>query len=252
MRKPIIGIIASHSPLLKINHPDRTVTHISDEIRQAILDAGGVPIGILPPTSEIKFVKQDEIKRLPLPWQLPADAYEYSNHLHDQLHLCDGIVFQGGIKVDQYAYHIAHIAYHCKIPALGFCSGQTVMAGIFDDTEMVDVSPEVHCQPARAQAHDVLVFKDSRFYRLVQQESLQVNSRHRRAIKQCPQLETAAMYVGADGEHIEVLEAPSDDQFYLSTRFHPESIYQENLAAQRIFAAFIHAAHVYQSCSSHI
>lgn len=252
MKKPVIGIVASHSPLLKINHPSRTVTHISDEIRQAIIDSGGIPIGILPPTSEIKFVKQDQVSVLPPPWQLLATTFEYSNHLYDQLHLCDGVVFQGGAKVDQYAYRLAHIAYHYKIPALGFCSGQTTMAGIFGDTEMIDVSPKIHRQPTQAQAHDILVVKNSRFHRIVRQETMQVNSRHVYAVKSCPQLETAAIYVDIDGEHIEVLEAPDEDQFYLSTRFHPESIYRENPAAMRIFTAFINAAHFYSESACHV
>lgn len=285
MRKPVIGIVASHSPLLKINHPERTVTHISDEIRQAIIDIGGIPIGILPPAPEICFVtstgksqlitssaalggsstshQQDAMEGRclqgnpddPFYQRFPITAMAapgYRDLLYEQLHLCDGIVFQGGIKVDKYAYHLAHIAYHGKIPSLGFCSGQTVMAGIFEDTKMVNVDEEIHRQPELRCAHEISVVSNSQFYKMVGRCShLRVNSRHTTAIAACPALYTAAIYTGSDGTHSEVLEPYDDDQFYLSTRFHPESIYRGDKAIQGIFKAFINAAYEYQGSSFH-
>lgn len=244
MPKPVIGIIATHSPFHKINHPDRTVTHISDEVRQALIDNGAITIGVLPPTSGVNFIRSSD--------PLAPPSLEVYNGLVDQMRLCDGIMFQGGKNTDDFAYYAAHITYSNRIPTLGVCSGQTVMVNIFADTEMTSVDPALHNDPAAEYMHETIIDTSSKFYQIVKCDTLNVNSRHNCAVKSCPQLQVAATSLNLlQGErHIEVLEAP--DRFYLSTRFHPESLYRQNPSINAIFQAFIGAAKEYRHSSYHL
>lgn len=244
MTKPVIGIVATHSPLHKINRPGCLVTHISDEIRQALIDNDAIPIGILPPCSGANFIGPADL--------LQAPSTQFFYNLLDQLHLCDGIVFQGGKCLDDFAFHIARIAYDERIPTLGVCGGQTIMASIFSDTVITSADPLFHNNITARYMHETYIDPRSAFYQIVQCETMSVNSRHNHAVQSCPQLQVAATSPASQGDdrHIEVLEAP--DRFYLSTRFHPESLYQYSQNINAIFEALVSAASKYHDNPSHI
>ncbi len=98
--KPIIGIIGPRC--YDKDNPFKNKTTFNDNFSKRIVEAGGIPIGILFP-----FEKFNE----------------------DLLNLCDGLIFQGGPHLGSSHICAMHYAYKHKIPVLGICLGMQTMAG---------------------------------------------------------------------------------------------------------------------------
>lgn len=227
MTRLVVGIVGKHMKLEKYPRPERPYALMYDEVRQAIIDHGAVPIGILSPTRDI----QRHADRLQD--HLPEEELTI---LDEQLALCDGLIFQGGTYITDFEYTLARIAYQRNIPTLGICCGQTVIAEAFG-AEMVYVDKTVHQRDDDQYAHNMRILPETKFADIVQVPEMKVNSRHYRAVASCPILQASAL--DPDG-HIEVLEAP-EKKFYFAMRFHPESLYKVDPVVDRIFQAFIKA-----------
>lgn len=222
--RPVVGIVERYLNSDSYACPERPYGIINDEIRQAVIDHGAIPIGLLLPSHEIAR-HTDHNKDY-----LSAKELEV---LESQLELCQGLIFQGGLRIADFEYTLARIAYERDIPTLGICCGHTVISEAFDAT-IVHVDPTVHQRDHDRYVHNIDVVAGTRFHQIVQTDTMLVNSRHRRAVESCPILQAAAF--DQDG-HIEVLEAP-DRHFYMATRFHPESLYKTDPLMDRIFQVF--------------
>lgn len=64
---------------------------------------------------------------------------------------------------------------------------------------------------------------------------MMVNSRHRRSIKDCPNLDKVAF---CEDNYSDVIEA-KNKRFYIGVRFHPESLYLKDNKMNCIFKEFI-------------
>ena len=64
---------------------------------------------------------------------------------------------------------------------------------------------------------------------------MQVNSRHKRTIKECPKLDKVAF---CEDSYPDVIES-RNKTFYIGVRFHPESLYKIDENHNRIFKEFI-------------
>lgn len=233
MRPIYIGIVGKHIANSQINH--NTSSMIRDEIVQALTYFGAIPLGIPLPTyypdCDKDIYGQQNIS-FPEREMIPISQY---------LNLCNGFIFQGGNHLDHYEYELARMIYQRKIPALGFCAGQTVMASaLVPNLKIVDVDMSIHRQTQTDYAHDITVLPDTKFSNIVQAHQIRVNSRHRTCIANLPQ-SNPLLRVSAVGpeSYAEVIESSSEG-FYLSTRFHPESNFRDHYMS-RIFEAFITA-----------
>lgn len=224
MSRPIVGIVEKHMKLEKYPRPERPYGLLYDEVRKAVIDHDAVPIGFLSPSREIqRHTSRTED-------YLTLDELEL---IDEQLKLCQGLIFQGGSYITDFEYALARIAYERNIPTLGICCGQTVIAEAFG-ADIVNVDPAMHQRDDDRYTHDITVLPETRFQEIVQVPKMKVNSRHYRAVVSCPVLRAGAL--DQDG-HIEVLEAP-EKRFYLTMRFHPESLYDSDPVVDRIFRAF--------------
>lgn len=220
--KPIIGIVSKHYIENKIR-PDM---YIRDEIKQAIFDNGGIAIGILLPKDEIKNV-QDK-------WNNNLTKYEYDN-LIAQIKLCDGILFEGGGACDNYEMIVAKYCYDNDIPTLGICCGQNVMVRAIGGTTRLINNPKKHNNVVSTYVHSVDILKDTKFYKIINKSSMNVNSRHKKNVEKHPKLIVNCV---SDDGYIEGLEA-IDKKFYMSFRFHPESLYKIDENHNKIFIEFL-------------
>lgn len=93
MNKPIIGIISSRS---EDSNPFLTKTSFNETYVKRIIEAGGIPIGIIFPNDEFNT---------------------------DVLDLCDGFVMQGGLNIYSSNINTVHYAFLNKKPILGICMG---------------------------------------------------------------------------------------------------------------------------------
>lgn len=228
---PVIGIVCKHFPEVHNGSSlNRLYSLIDDEMKQAIIDVAGTPIGIVPPKRNVRLAS---LCRSPEECLSNAELML----LKRQLALCKGVVLQGGGRIDDYAYAIAAITYEQDIPTLGICSGQTAMARVLG-AEVVKVDKATHYRAAEKYVHDIRVVPGSKFHKIVAQaERLTVNSRHGHEIIPNDRFRMAA--VSPDG-HAEVTEAPNK-KFYIGTRFHPESLYRQDSIMRKIFEAFVEA-----------
>lgn len=221
MSKPVIGIVAKHFAKDYIL-PD---TYIRDEVKQAILDNGGIPIGILPPDNQINRVSDK--------WNNNLSNEEFNN-LIGQINLCDGIIFQGGRSTDNYEMIAAKYCYEKNIPTLGLCCGQNTMVRALGGTTKKIPNPEKHNNVDCTWVHPIKIIKGTKTYQILKQKELMVNSRHKKVADKT--VLTKAAY--DDDKNIEILEDPQK-KFYISFRFHPESLYKLDSNINNIFVEFI-------------
>ena len=225
MNKPIIGIVSKHYATYKSN---RTDTFIRDEVKQAIFDNGGVAIGILPTEKEINYCGDN--------WKDNLSEEEREN-LFKQLNLCDGIILQGGAETDNYESIIAKYCYDNDIPILGICAGQNNIVRALGGTTFKVANPEKHNNTTDDYVHNIKINEESRFYKIIQKNEIMVNSRHKRTIKECPELDKVAF---CEDNYPDVVES-KNKRFYIGVRFHPESLYKKDDKHNKIFEAFINA-----------
>ena len=225
MNKPIIGIVSKHYATYKSS---RTDTFIRDEVKQAVFDNGGIAIGILPTEEKINYSSDDWEDNL---------LVDEKNNLFAQLKLCDGIILQGGAETDNYEILIAKYCYENEIPILGICAGQNNMVRALGGTTYKISNPEKHNKTCEDYVHSITIDKNSKFYKIVKDEKMMVNSRHKSAINECPKLDKVAF---CEDNYSDVVES-KNKKFYIGVRFHPESLYKKDRKHNKIFEAFMKA-----------
>lgn len=223
MNKPIIGIVAKHYATYKSNRID---TYINDELKQAIFDNGGIAIGILPTKKQINYCGDE--------WKDNLSIEEKEN-LNNQIKLCDGIILQGGIETDNYEIIISKYCYDNDIPILGICAGQNNIARALGGTTYKIPNPDKHDKSFSEYAHNIKIYKNSKFYDIVNTTEMRVNSIHKRTIKDSPMLDKVAF---CEDGYSDVIES-KNKKFYMGVRFHPESLYTKDENMNRIFENFI-------------
>lgn len=219
MKKPIIGIVAKHYK----KESGRLETFIRDEVEQAIFDNGGVAIGILPPNEDKIRAKNN--------WQDNLITTEKQN-LYAQIALCDGIILQGGAFSDEYECFIAKYCYDYNIPILGICAGfHNLIKAVGGEKAFME--NDFH-DSNQKYVHSIKIKKDSKFYQIIKQEEIMVNSRHRGYCKNPGPLQIVAY-----AESIPEVVEDSGKKFYIGVQFHPESLYKKDNFINQIFVSFI-------------
>ena len=208
----IIGIVSKHNP----KNSGCEKTYITDATKQAIFDNDAIPIGILPPKLEINYKGNTNT------WEDDLNEKERSN-LIAQINLCDGIILQGGLEMDNYEFIIAKYCYENNIPILGICAGQNAIVKALGGTSFQINNPEKH-NVSRDYVHNIKINKNSKFYSIIESEDLMVNSLHSNSIDNCPKLNKVAF---CEDGYPDVIES-KDKDFYIGVRFHPEDLYHKN------------------------
>lgn len=219
----IIGIVSKHNP----KNSGCEKTYITDATKQAIFDNDAIPIGILPPKLEINYKGNTNT------WEDDLNEKERSN-LIAQINLCDGIILQGGLEMDNYEFIIAKYCYENNIPILGICAGQNAIVKALGGTSFQINNPEKH-NVSRDYVHNIKINKNSKFYSIIESEYLMVNSLHSNSIDNCPKLNKVAF---CEDGYPDVIES-KDKDFYIGVRFHPEDLYHKNSKINNIFKVFI-------------
>lgn len=224
MKKPIIGIVG------RINGNDKNSIFVNDEYRYAIVQAGGIPILLLPNySSHIKYIT-------PFYDNVSNSQIDSILKLVD---LCDGILFPGGSEWYGFDQKIYQYAYEKNIPILGICLGmQMIGSSSYFDKSVSDATYPlsnsfVHMKE-NSYVHSILL-QPSKLKSLLQQDNILVNSRHTCAISNHDNFSVAAV---ADDGTIEAIEIP-EKKFILGVQWHPETLYDFDFNSQIIFKSFI-------------
>lgn len=226
--KPIIGVIGKP----QCDDFIWNKIFISNEIKDAICNNGGLTIGIVP-QSKIKNVEKDEYL-----------AYQYY-YLDDQslqdlyctIDLCDGIILQGGITICDYEQKIVNYCIENDIPLLGICCGCINMAlatGGSISIKKYDYLKEKHFSLQNMDMHNVIVDSGSKLFSLINKKEFVVNSIHKCEISNPGKYCVNGF---SDDGTIELLEFNSNG-FNIGVQWHPELIMDKD-EQNMIFSRFV-------------
>lgn len=227
MNKPIIGIISSRS---EDSNPFLTKTSFNETYVKRIIEAGGIPIGIIFPNDEFNT---------------------------DVLDLCDGFVMQGGLNIYSSNINTVHYAFLNKKPILGICMGFQTMAGyeylrskygmftykdvssFFKPEDEVDfiekktghdeLNPFCLSKIEKSK-HMVLLDKNSKLANIFEKTYLNMPSVHSWCVKDDVFVKnTIYKVVGrSEDDNIEAIESVTSNWWAIGVQFHPE-LEEDNL-----------------------
>ena len=236
MKKPIIGILAPRR--FDKDDPFENQTRFVDNYSKRIMEAGGIPIGLL---------------------------FPLENFNEEEMKLCDGLVISGGPHLGSSHISALYYAYLHKIPVLGVCLGMQAMAGYewffqkhlgkidydiiaeefsYDDEKyyLYDKVGHNKLDPFKIKdidksKHKVFIDKDSKIYDIFKDDVLNMPSLHNSMAKEGLFNEKNSIFkvTGiSEDKVIEVIES-KDDWWCVGVQFHPE-LESKNL---KLFKDFI-------------
>lgn len=134
--------------------------------------------------------------------------------------LCNGIILQGGSNYTEEEIKFIKYLYENNIPTLGICLGMQMMAVACNGK--LDSNIQNH-NNNKKYVHDIIINKNTKLYKILNNENITVNSRHNDYVKYTD-LSIAAM--STDG----IIEAIEDTNcsFFIGIQWHPESLKDMN------------------------
>ncbi len=230
MKKPIIGIV----PLVDI---ERESYWMLPGYMKGIEQAGGIPL-MLPLTSDEENLQQmaDEMDGF-----LYAGGQDISPNLYAQK--CSKMCGQCCRERDEMETILFRMIYEQDKPLLGICRGiqciNVIMGGtLYQDLPSEHPSDMEHHQmpPYDVPVHSVKMIEGSPLCKLLEKETIMVNSYHHQAIHVLAP-KVSAMAVSEDGL-VEAICVPSK-RFVWGIQWHPELSYFVDENSRKIFSGFI-------------
>ena len=236
--KPIIGIVA---------RPHKTETNLDcmmtlDSYRRAVINTGGIPLLIFP-TQNINYMEV-------FPKDAPKLTLDEKDDLLRVLKMCDGIIMPGGNRMYDYDTFITDYVYKNDIPVLGICLGMQIMNAYLLGEDIrttaldkIDVEKYMnHNELDKKYVHNVSIDKTSMLYKIIGEEKIKVNSRHKYVIKQNEKIENKFDIVGISEDGFpEAMEVKSKT-FFIGVQWHPENMVEYDINMKKLFESFINIA----------
>ncbi|MDR0956965.1 MAG: gamma-glutamyl-gamma-aminobutyrate hydrolase family protein, partial [Candidatus Nomurabacteria bacterium] len=228
--KPIIGIVAK--PNFKSMRKGNMQFGIVNDWRQAILKAGGIPIGILP----TRFSNDERINLEGTGANFHEESDEFLEDLFRELRLCSGVVFTGGLSFQNYEIEAARFCIENDIPIIGSCAGFNVIVMAMGGKVRRGTLRErkIHSRSKRElYAHGVEIIDNTKLAKIFSSKQINVNSRHwmMADVSGIPK----GLIVSAKSEDglVEAVEMP-DRKFVVGVKWHPESMIRYDAGMRKL------------------
>jgi len=160
-----------------------------------------------------------------IPLGIIVDFNSSIEQLRPLLDKCSGFILQGGSEYYEQDIMIVKHLYEKDIPTLGICLGMQTMSMAFNG-QMGAIASHLSNDK---YVHDISIIPDSKLYKIMDQDTIMVNSRHRDSIL------TTDLDISSYHDVIESVEDKSR-RFFIGVQWHPESLMDHN--SYLLFNAF--------------
>ena len=154
------------------------------------------------------------------------------------INICDGVIFPGGDDIELDDIELIKYLYYNDIPCFGICLGMQEMGYAFGGS-LNKISNYNHLKPCIKYVHDVKINKNSKLYRILNKENIQVNSRHK------DYLVNTDLFISGISDVIESIE-DINKKFFIGVQWHPESMIEYDINSNLIMKEFIEQCRNYQ------
>ena len=213
---------------------DKSILYIFESLRLSIQKAGG-DIFLIIPTQDFDYM-DTRVRDFP-----PLSDFE-KERIRSIVDKCDGLFLPGGIKFTPFDRYILDYAIEKDVPTLGVCLSMQMMSCYQEDVQLEENDSSInHHQLDVSDAHEVIIDKNSKLYKIVGKENILVNSIHNYHALENHIYKTVAK--SPDGI-IEAIEHPTAT-FNIGLQWHPEKDYDIDQNSQKILNTFIEYAKDY-------
>lgn len=182
----------------------------------------------------IRFLTKYNVDIVCIPIDFKNDRKNEIERLKGVLNICDGIIFPGGIGINEIDCDVMRYLYEIDKPTLGICLGMQIMGKAFNGNVLSGGAEKIH-DNSNKYAHNIKIKRDSKLYKIMGTSDLEVNSRH----FDCVQYTDLRCVAEAEGNTIEAIEDESK-RFFIGVQWHPESICDDKYS-DKLFKAFVEA-----------
>lgn len=230
---PVIGVPVRYDYSKLENKP---ILYIYESLRMS-LQSAGADVFLLVPIQDVNYMTTRNKDFPPL-------SEEEKVRINQMLDYCDGLFLPGGIKFTPLDQYILDYAIKKDIPTLGVCLSMQMMSCYQEEVHLEKNETDInHNQkPDDIFCHTVKIDKNSKLYRILEQEEIEVNSFHNYHASENHLYKTIA--TSPDGI-IEALELPNKT-FHIGVQWHPERSYHEDTNSKLIIDYFIKEANKYK------
>ena len=142
------------------------------------------------------------------------------------------------LERDRFEKKLFHYAFASGKPVLGICRGMQIINVFLEGNLYQHIEGHMQKEDRNMQTHAVSVVKNSLLYEITGKDSLYVNSFHHQAVKKLADCLTVDA-VSEDG-YIEAFHHEKH-RFLLGLQWHPESYFEFDASAAKVFRAFINS-----------